>query len=73
MQRDTNTLISKFSYLQTQYKNDHFLADLQMCDDKGDRSFLDWATQVRKIARLYSLPRNTFGQSKSRRYSIQTY
>ena len=52
LQRDTNALISKFSYLQTQYKNDHFLANLQTYDGKGDRSFLDWITQVEMIAKL---------------------
>ena len=29
-QRDTNTPISKFSELQTQFKNDHFLGNLQI-------------------------------------------
>ena len=33
-------------------KNDHFLADLQTCNGKGDRSFLDWITQVEKIANI---------------------
>ena len=40
IQRDTNTIISKFFDLQAQYKNDHFSANLQTCDSKGNRSFL---------------------------------
>ena len=52
LQRDTNTLISQFPDLQTQYKNNLFLANFQMYDGKGDRSFLDRITQVRKIAKL---------------------
>ena len=52
IQRDTYTLISKFSYLQVQNKNDHFLSDLHLFDGKGVRSFLNWITQVKKIPRF---------------------
>ena len=45
-------LISKFSDLQTQYKSEHFLANLQAYGSKGDRSFSDWITRVKRIARL---------------------
>ena len=46
--------ISKFSDLQVQYKNDYFLADLQMHDGKGDQSFLDCITQVKRLLGLLS-------------------
>ena len=53
---NTNALISKFYDLQTQYKNDHFLANLQTYDGKGDRSFLDWITWDEKIPWLPQCP-----------------
>ena len=52
IQRDANAIISKFSELETQYKNNHFLADVHTYDGKGDRSFLDWITQVEMISKL---------------------
>ena len=52
LQRDTKATISKFLEIWIQYKNDHFLANLKIDDGKGDRSFLDWITQVEKIAML---------------------
>ena len=51
IQRDTNALISNFM-TKTHNKNNHFLANVETYDGKGDRSFLDWITQVKMFARL---------------------
>ena len=50
--RDTTAVLSKPSDLQTQHKNEHFLADLHIYEGKGDTSFIDWITKVKKIAKL---------------------
>ena len=46
----------KLSDLQLQYKNDHFLADFQTYDGKSNKCFMDWITQVGKIAHLTQHP-----------------
>ena len=45
------TITTKLYNLQTKDKNDNFLADLETYDRKGDKSFIDWITQVEKIAK----------------------
>ena len=49
LQKDTTVIISKLSDLQIQYKNALFFADLHPYDGKGDKSFIDWITQIGKI------------------------
>ena len=49
LKRDIYAIISMFFELQTQCRNDHFLGDLLTYDGKGDRSFLDWITQVERL------------------------
>ena len=56
LQRDTTAAITKLFELQTQFKNDHFLADIQTYDDKGDKLFIDWTTKPQNIANLTQLP-----------------
>ena len=38
------------SVMQSQHTNDHLLTNLQTYDGKSDKSFMDWITQVEKIA-----------------------
>ena len=49
LQEDIPAVISKLPELQTKHKNDHFLANLQIYNDKDDKSFLHWINQVENI------------------------
>ena len=48
-QKDTFAIISKLYDLQTQNKNDPFLADMHSYVGKGDTSFTNYITQIWKI------------------------
>ena len=64
LQRDTASVISKLSDLQAQQKYEHFLADIQLYDWKGDRSFIDMITQVEKIDNIIQCPRAKLARFK---------
>ena len=60
LQKDTTAVVYKLSELQTLHKSDHFLAD-----GKGDKLFIDWITQVEKIAKPNKCPEVQLSQAKT--------
>ena len=47
-------------------QNDHFLADLQTYDGRGDKTFLQWISWVEKVAKLTQCPEIEFVQEKQK-------
>ena len=58
-------IISQFSELQTQYKNNHFLADIKTYDGKEDRFFLRQDHPSQKITMLMQHPKVQLSQAKA--------
>ena len=57
LQRNATAFITKLSDLQDQHKNDNFSSDIQTYHHgKGDKFFIHWKTQVKKIVKLTQYP-----------------
>ena len=54
--KDTTVVICNLSSHQTQYINNHYLADLQTCDGKSDKLFMDCITWVENIGHSTQCP-----------------
>ena len=65
LQKDTTAVIFNLLDLQTQYKNDDFLADLQNYDGKGYKFFTDWTMLITIIAHLSQHPELLLARAKT--------